>query len=135
MDEEMTKIFGLKKPIVPYTVQYLVTGAIVIGLGVLGFCAGVDLWRRKARGRVTIIILTFFVMILIIVRFIIDAVRKELSGADIISIPILIISTIIVCYLMFNENVRKAFSAKNLNLEAKEKVNVAELIMRILGLK
>tara|TARA_Y100000310_G_C20274525_1_gene619606 strand:- start:52 stop:498 length:447 start_codon:yes stop_codon:yes gene_type:complete len=81
---------------------FVIAGIIMIGLSVFGFFIGRGLWKARPWARIVAIILTAL-GILIAVILIIQGDLKD-------NILSLVINSIIAGYLLFNNNVKQAFT-------------------------
>lgn len=78
-----------------------VVGLFIIALGVFYIFVGKDLWKGKNWAKITAIVVSFLSVLAYLISFIFGSFG---------SIILVIIHSLIVWYLLFNKNAKKAFS-------------------------
>jgi len=99
--EYLSAIFSAELELVFASTFFTISGIVFIGLGILSFFIGRGLWKLRNWGRILAIIF----MVLNIIYIILSMV----SGFIAAQIMLLIIDLVIVGYLTFDKEVKKAF--------------------------
>ncbi len=81
---------------------FVVSGIILIGLGVLGFFIGRGLWKARPWARIVTIVFAALGILMAVISMIQGDIAGNILG--------LVIELIIGGYLLFNNNVKEAFA-------------------------